>query len=605
MRFWPAVGFTLLLAGATGLAQTQVITQGPGPMRPGGPARDTPQEKTGTAIVKGKVVAAESGSPLRRAQVRLSSPEIRGGRVATTDGDGRYEFRDLPAGRYTLNASKAGYVGLQYGQRRPFEQGKPIELLDTQVVQDASFSLPRGSAIMGRILDEFGEPVADASVQAMHDQYAGGRRQLVPTGRGGQTNDLGQYRIFGLPPGEYYVSGSVREAAMMSLEIGLTGGQANTMSYAPTYYPGTQSVGDAQRLNVAVGQEASSVDFALLPVRTARMSGIAVDSEGKPLPGAMGMLMPKDLEGLGIRLGPGGAARVNKDGSFTISNVAPGDYVLQARSGAMFMEMSSGAGGAMVTATAIAVGEPAQPGQPAQRPEPEFALMPITVGGQDITGITLITSKGGRMTGRVFFEDGAAPDRTRWENLRIAARPADVEVGPIMGNMPAQVREDATFDVRGLAGSVMVRPVGLPQGWTLKAVEYNGVDVTDTPIEFKATEEATGVRVILSARSTEVSGGVTNDRGQPVKDYTAVIFADESAKWGFQSRFVAVGRPDQDGRYKVKDLPAASYLAIALDYVQQGEWTDPAFLDRMKAKATPFRLGAGETKALDLKIQTY
>lgn len=602
MRYWPALGFALLLAGATGLAQTQVIRQGPGQMRPGGPTRDTPEEKTGTAIIKGKVLAADTGSPLRRAQVRLSSPEVRGGRVATTDADGGYEFRDLPAGRYTLNASKAGYVALQYGQRRPFEQGKPIQLLDTQVMPDASFSLPRGSAITGRILDEFGEPVADAFVQAMHYQYAGGRRQLVPAGRGGQTNDLGQYRIYGLPPGEYYVSASVREAAMMSLEVGLTGGRAETTSYAPTYFPGTQSAADAQRLNVAVGQEASSVDFALLPVRTARITGIAVDSEGKPLNGATVMLMPKDLEGLGLRIGPGGAARVNKDGSFTIANVAPGDYVLQARSGAMFMEMSSGAGGTMVTATAIAVG--GEPGQPAQRPEPEFAFMPITVGGQDITGITLITGKGGRMTGRVFFEDAASPDRSRWENMRIAARPADADFGPI-ASMPAQVREDATFEVRGLAGSMLVRPVGLPQGWTLKAVEYNGQDITDTPVEFKATEEASGVRVILSALSTEISGSVTNDRGQPVKDYTAVIFADDSAKWGFLSRFVAVGRPDQDGRYKVKDLPAGSYLAVALDYVQQGEWTDPAFLERMKARATSFRLGAGETKALDLKIQTY
>jgi protocatechuate 3,4-dioxygenase beta subunit len=606
MRFWPAFGLAAVIFTTVGFsprAQTpQVIRQGPGQMRPGAPPRDTQaEEKTGTAIIKGKVLAAETGSPLRRAQIRLLSPELRGGRVATTDADGRYEFKDLPAGRYSLTVSKAGYVAMQYGQRRPFESGKPIEIVDTQVVGNADFKLPRGSAINGRILDEFGEPVADAFVQAMQYQYVGGRRQLVPTGRGGQSNDLGQYRIYGLPPGDYFVSASVRDAAMLSLEAGLMGGRADTTSYAPTYYPGTPSVAEAQRLNVAVGQEASSVDFSLLPVRTARVSGVTTDSEGKPLVNAMVMLMPRGLEGMTLRFG-GGGGRVGKDGAFAISNVAPGDYVLQVRSGGgMFMEMSAGSGTA-VTATAISVsGEPGQP----PRPEPEFAYMAITVTGQDITGISLVTNKGGRITGRVIWEDGAAPDRSLWENMRIGARAADMDFSPIMTTPPAPVREDGSFEVRGVAGNVLIRPFGPPRGWTLKAVEYNGSDVTDESIEFKGTEEATGVRVILTALSTQVAGAVTDDNAKPVADYTMVVFAEDNAKWGPQSRFIAVGRPDQDGRFKVSNLPPGSYLAIAVDYVQQGEWYDPAFLERVKSHATAFQLGAGETRALDLKIQAY
>jgi hypothetical protein len=266
------------------------------------------------------------------------------------------------------------------------------------------------------------------------------------------------------------------------------------------------------------------------------------------------------------------------------------------------MEVSSGAGGGVVTATAVAVGEP---GQPAQRPEPEFAMVPITVASQDITGLTITTSKGGRLTGRVVFEDGPAPDRSRWANMRVMARPAEFTMGPMAGSMPAQVREDGSFELRGLAGSVLVRPMGLPQGWTLKAVEYNGDDITDAPVEFKSTEEASGVKVILSNLSTQVSGAVTNDRGQAVKDYTAIIFPDDSAKWTYASRFIATGRPDQDGRYVVKDLPPGSYLAIAVDYVQQGEWSDPAFLERVKSRATEFRLGAGDQKSLELKLQAY
>ena len=185
------------------------------------------------------------------------------------------------------------------------------------------------------------------------------------------------------------------------------------------------------------------------------------------------------------------------------------------------------------------------------------------------------------------------------------ARPADFTAIPLVNSMPAPVRDDGSFELRGLAGSELLRPVGLPQGWTLKAVEYNGADITDAPIEFKSTEEASGVRVILSNLTTQVSGSVSDERGQPVKDYTAIIFAADSAKWTFASRFIATGRPDQDGRYVVKDLPAGTYLAIAVDYVQQGEWTDPAFLDRVKSRATEFKLAAGEQKSLDLKRQAY
>lgn len=593
----------LVVALAVSPVAQQVIRQGPGPGRPGAPARDAqPEEKTGTAIIKGKVLAAETGAPIRRAQVRLMSPELRGGRVATTDPDGRYEFRDLPPGRYTFNTSKAGFVSMQFGQRRAFEQGKPIEMLDAQVMDTADFRLPRGSAITGRILDEFGEPIADAMVQAMQHQFVGGRRQLVPAGRGGQTNDLGQYRIYGLSPGEYVVSATVPNMGGIDMEVNSAVGRAETTSYAPTYFPGTQSAADAQRVAVALGQETSSVDLALLPVRTARISGIVIDSEGKPVSGGMVMLMPREIEGMMLRIGSN-VGRTSKDGAFAISNVAPGEYNLQVRGGSMFFEMAGGGGGAMtVTATAVAVGE-APTGAP--RPEPEFAVQPVTVAGQDITGVTLVTGRGGHMTGRVVFADAQAPDRSRWENLRVLARSPEASFGPVMGGMPAPVLQDGTFELRGLSGNVLVRPIGLPTGWSLKAVEYNGQDVTDAPIEFKGTEEATAVRVLLTSQTTEVAGSVTNERGQAEKDYTVVVFAEDSAKWGPLSRFISVGRPDQEGRYKVKDLPPADYLAIALDYVQQGEWGDPAFLERMKSRATSFRLGAGETKALDLKLQAY
>src|SRR5215204_4072098 len=132
----------------------------------GGPLGMLPpgrQAKTGTSRLRGRVTASDTGSPVRRAQVRISGPDI-GTKTALTDAQGRYEFKDLPAGRFNVSVSKSGFVAMQYGQNRPFEPGRPIELADTQAMDKGDISLPRGSVLAGRVVDEFGEAVAEAEV---------------------------------------------------------------------------------------------------------------------------------------------------------------------------------------------------------------------------------------------------------------------------------------------------------------------------------------------------------------------------------------------------------------------------------------------------------
>ena len=150
------------------------------------------QMKTGTGRIKGRLVAADTGNPVRRGQVRLSGPDVMPKSV-TTDNEGRFEFKDLPAGAFTINASKSGYVAVNFGQKRPFEPGRPIELVEGQSVDNADITLPKGSVIAGRIMDEFGEPVADTQVSAMRSTWSNGKRRLQPSGRTATTNDLGQY----------------------------------------------------------------------------------------------------------------------------------------------------------------------------------------------------------------------------------------------------------------------------------------------------------------------------------------------------------------------------------------------------------------------------
>lgn len=539
--------------------------------------RDSMEQPTGTAILRGRVVGGEGGSPLRHALVRLGGIDMREGKMATTDEQGRWEIRELPAGRFNLSADKAGYVSLQYGQRRPFEQGRPIDVADGQTLENVNFNLPRGSVVAGRINDEYGDPIAEAMVMALRYRYFNGQRRLVPAGRFSQTDDGGNFRIYGLAPGEYFLSATLRSGMMGDADPN------NRSGYAPTYYPGTGSSQQAERVTVGLGAEVTGMSFALLPVRTAKITGTAVDSQGKPMTGAFVTLI-ETMEGGGTNfmMSFGGGSRVNEGGHFTLSNMSPGDYTLSAR----------------------------QMG-PGREADPESAETQITVGGEDISGVSLIGTKGTTIRGLVSFDTQPPAGSIKPSSISVNAIPRDSS-GPgrfMFGPSERDaLNDDWTFELRAMSGPVLIRPMRSPSGYVLKSVFLNGQDVTDTGIAFKPGDTIAGVQVVFTTKASSVSGsvtdGVTDGKGQPVTDYVVIIFAEDSAKWGFMSRFIAMARPDQQGAFQVKQLPPGRYLAIAVDYIEDGEQTNPETLERLRGAATGFELGEGDQRALALKVVT-
>jgi len=552
-------------------------------------------QEAGTAIIRGRVVTADSGTPVRRAQVRAQSAELRANRLVNTDAQGRFEFKDLPAGRWNLTASKAGFMTLRFGQRRAFEAGSPIEISEGQLMERADFSLPRGAAITGRVFDEFGEPVANARVQVLRYQMSQGARRLTPSGGADQSDDTGAYRIYGLAPGDYYVSATLRAN---NLPFEDTTGETN--SYASTYYPGTGNVAEAQRFTLGVGQEQSGVNFALQAVRTVKISGLAFDSTGAPLVNGAVSLMPADAVGGAVAVFGGNAGRVRADGSFSIANVAPGNYTLIA---------AAGFGGGRGAVFAFRAGGPGPGGggaggpggPPPGMPELDIAEMSLTVGGEDVTGISLMTTKGASLAGTVVAADGSVA-KLNTNAISIVAQGAQFVPGPL-GNRVAQVEADGTFTITGLMGQKFIRVNGLPQEWTLKSVTFNGQDVTDDALDFKGSSQSTGLQIVVSDKVSDVNGRVTLPNGAATRDYTVVVFSDDPAHWAFPSRFVKTARADQQGQFRIKALPPEPrYLAVAVDYLEDGEGGDPQFLEQIRNRATPFSLTDGESKVLDLKL---
>lgn len=569
----------LLAFVVTVVASAAVLAQGgagapfPGGGQGGqrGPARATPlrdDAPRGSAIIRGQIISADGGSPIRRAQVRISSPSARESRLAATDAQGRFEVKELPAGRYTISASKGGFVTLQYGQRRPSESGTPIELGDKQTLEKLVIALPRGSVLGGRITDEFGEPVANASVIAMRYSYAaGGRRLTAAPGSNSRdtTDDQGQYRLFGLPPGDYFVSATLRSGPEAADPTGEVSG------YAATYFPGTPNLSEAARVTLTVSQENTAVSFGLIATRLVRVSGQVLTSAGTPASGGSVILMPAgSAAGRGVLMQQGGGGgRIDQTGAFTLSNVAPGRYQIQARS----------RGG-----------------------EGELGKMDLAVGFEDVSGLTMVTSPGAVVTG-VAVSDTGEPFDFAPQQLQIAARVASPETqGPGGGGGAARVAANWTFELRGLTDARLFR-VNAPQGWTLKSVALGGQDVTDVPTELPPGQSVSGMQVVLTKKTTTLSGGVTDARGEPLLDATVVIFPADDKLWTFQSRFIRAARPDQQGSYRLSGLPpGADYLIVAIQGLEDGQAGDPEFLASVKDVATRFTLAEGETKAVDVKL---
>jgi uncharacterized protein (DUF2141 family) len=558
------------------------------------------QAKTGTGKLRGRVLAADTGSVIRRAQIRISSPDI-GTKTAFSDAQGRYEFKDLPAGRFTLSVTKAGFVSMQYGQSRPFEPGRPIELTEAQVMEKADVALPSGSAVQGQILDEFGDPVAEATVSAMRMGFSGGKRRLVSTGRSSTTNDKGFFRIYGLPPGEYYVSASARTFDTMVMDMmGASGGGGgptgsnNNSGYAATYYPGTPSPAEAQRVSLALGQELSSIDIQMQPVKLAKISGIASSSDGKPMGGALVMLMPSMKDA--VAFFPGGTSRTDKDGNFIIGGVAPGEYSLQIQSMAAIMS-------AATQAMAMMGGEAPANAPPPQAAEREFATANVTVAGEDITNLIVTGTRGAKATGRILFEGGNPPEAIT--TLRLIAGPTDTDNMPSAASMfgASSVKENGAFEIDSLVGGRTFRLMNMPKGWYFKQLTREGVDITEKGYDFKPGDSVEGFELVLTTRTQTVTGTVANAKGELAKEYTVVVFSEDPQRWSaVDTRWVHSARPDQQGQFKIADLPAGAYLAVAVEYVPQGEWRDPVWLERASKSATKFTLDEGGTATVALKL---
>jgi protocatechuate 3,4-dioxygenase beta subunit len=533
------------------------------------PPRDVAKpQPAGTGSIRGRVIAGDTGQPLRRAFVTLMGAGITGerpgSRTLATDAEGRFAFTRLPAGTYRLRAVpgpfRGQYLGISFGGKRSSDNGEPIELAEGQRFAGAEVSLPRGAAITGRVVDDVGEPVTRANVYPSRPVPGSGRVQR--TGAGSTTDDLGRFRLYGLAPGEYIITAEAQGWGGPPLDEPAEG-------FAVTHFPSAVDEGEAARVRVGAA-DVGDLDIVLVRTRTFRVTGTVVDSQGRQVQPTNAQLIRAN------GFGSSGSMSGVRDGKFTIHGVLPGDYRFVVR------PMSMGPDG--------------------QRPpgaSREYANVPLTV-MSDIDDLVVVTRPGVSVTGRITFPDGPPPKAL--SGVRVSAQTNErsyfsTGAGVVIGS-------DLGFKLDDLFDKLLIRLNGLPPAYAVQAVMLGQTDITDTAVEFKP-EHSKHLEIVVTSRASTLEGTVTDEKGAPAESALIVMIPEDKASWNRGSPRVRLGGVRKAGQFSIASVLPGRYHVVALpnDGVVFGFDAGPEFFEPLIRDAVTVVINADEKRTVDLRLR--
>jgi len=540
---------TLVLA-AVAVAQLA----GGGRTRPATPpAAAQAQPAAGTAQISGTVRNAADDTPLARARVAAVSPGLPDPRVVITGADGKYTISDLPAGAYTVTATRSGFAPFTYGQARTIT-GIPVNVTSGQQVTGIDLPLVAGGVIVGRILDEDGAPFAGATVDALVARFQGGNDMLFSVASA-TTDDRGEFRLFGLAPGSYYVSAGDPAFAAVSTPKGV-------LHYSPTYYPGTTQADQARTVPVGAG-DPPRVEFKLQLVPPARISGTLVPYNARQL--INGAIIMSPLEGEGVPMVAPEDPQLFPDGRFVFNGVAPGRYQILAR------------------------------GQTDPDAAALFAVYSIEVLGDDVDGISMTLRPGAILDGVVVVDSPRGSKPPDLTEMRVRAPLVD---GNTFGDsLTGSVQANGSYVLRGIMkGDHQIVVDGLMPPWVLKTVLYRGSDITDLQLPIEGNEQLHDVRIVITDVAAVVSGVVENARRKPVANTGVLVCPKVPVFWVRTSRRMRVAFTDQQGRWSVAGLPPGEYFAVAAPFVDESDLGRHDRLEALKAMGTPFSIDSDASR---------
>jgi hypothetical protein len=514
------------------------------------PARK-PQNTSGkdTCSIAGLVVKLGSSEPLKKAHVYLQKvDDPRSGYSAHTDATGHFAIQKIDSGRYNLRVEHSGYVSQSYGENSSSSRGAVLALAQGREIQDLLFRMVPQAVISGRITDEDGDPISDVQVQAMRHSFREGKRTLE-TEALAQTNDLGEFRLFGLTKGRYLIRAKISERWQPSIPASSTGdpSSAAQTGYAPVYYPGTSDQSRAAKIEVAPGQEIPAVDFTFIPIRTFRVRGRVFDTVlGQPAKHCFIFLVHHEpnMSGWNSRQGETDC----NNGSFEFSDLPPGSYNL--------VVMLSGSG------------------------KQRSARVPVNVDNTNVDDVRVTVGAGIDLTGRVFVQGRESLDLS---DVRLWLNDPEQDFN---GGVGAVVKPDGSLTMEGVPEGVYQIRVhgGFSPDFYLKLASANGEDILEKGLTVGAGSAPGPLEIVLSSAGTRIEGTVTDENDLPSAGAVVALVPEEKRRHQF--RLYKDTTTDQYGQFILRGVAPGTYKLFSWKEVEDNSWQDPDFLASFESKGT-------------------
>jgi len=529
------------------------------------------------AVVEGKVMNSVTGEAVRKAELTLTTDlmpdnfaemaaqlgldtgaasavpkpkEPKKTFTATSDAAGKFRFDHVEPGDYFFTVKHAGFVDLNYKSSGPGRSDGMLHLKAGQELPDVELRLVPQGAAAGKVIDEDGDPVANAMVTAEAVSFSSGRRRLQMTDSA-MSNDRGEFRLGKLPPGRYYIAAEVINLNPMgSVPPPPKDGQPET-GYVCTYFPKATDSSLAEAVDVKAGVDVPGLTIQLQKSRVVRVKGQAVGEDGKPLKGAQIMLMA------GGRPGSMRMVMVNDpEGKFELANVTPGTYM------AMVMQLQ----------------------------DRKMVQQPLIVPNENLSDVKLGTVAEGSLQGRVnVMGDG----KVALKGLAIML--GGDEDSPVMPVSAVADESGAFLLKKVLSASYQLNVQNVPAGAYLKSVLWNGKEKLGEPFDFSAGA-AGELQVFLGTDGGAFDAKVS--RGdKPISDATVVLLPEDPSRRNPET--TRSESTDEAGHVAFKDVPPGDYLAIAWEKVEDGDWFDPAVVKA--AGGVRVAIAPKDSQHMDLK----
>lgn len=533
------------------------------PQTPTAPGKDSSDEQTCT--VSGIVIRSQDSGPLKNATVQLTNGSDREHHIATkTTADGHFLLKNVPAGQYKLIVTRNGYVSQELGQKKPDDPGAVFTLRQGQRITDLVFKLGLAGVITGKVFDEDGEPMVGVVVRAMRQVYTDGRKTLRATSEQ-ETNDLGEFRVFGLEPGRYYLCAEMEgwNRVVGDREFSSFEKNSGEKGYPRIYYPSALEAASASSVYVKQGEEISSIDFLMKEVTVYRVRGKVQYLLPHKAIGPTQLLVSRRGQTTDWR--PVTVQMVETaDGSFEIPELAPGEYTARAS----FSDQGK-----------------------------SFSTQEdVDVVNADVNGLTLVIGPGVDIPGQLLW-DG----KPSLEGEPMSIDLAPEESGVIWwGRSEEHVDEKSQFTLKEVPqGTFRINVSGISKDCYIKEVQFGENVLPDHVLHSKRGVRGE-LRITISSKGARLQGIVANDESLPIAGVWVVAVPEESRR-SLRYLYKAV-TTDQYGRYDLRGLVPGKYKIFAWDGVANGEWEDPEFLKTNETKAVTVEMSDSDAKSTDLHL---